>query len=90
MQDDTAPGPRPPHPPNGGCRTTGSLPTLSEVRAEIARELKMRESAFPRFIERGQLTQREADIRIARLRAALDYLPEPQPEPDLFSRGAKP
>ena len=63
------------------------LPTLAEARAEIARELSMRERVYPGLIARGQLTQPAADQQMARLKAALRYLPEPQPEPDLFSRG---
>lgn len=62
-------------------------PTLAEARAEIERELRLRAGAYPRFVANGKLRQADADRQIARLRAALEYLPQPEPGRDLFSAG---
>lgn len=49
-------------------------PTIQDQITEVKRELKMRESAFPHFIAKKQLSQVEADRRNERLRAALASL----------------
>jgi len=49
-------------------------PTLKEQLGEIARELKMRRSAYPRFVERGTITQATANLQVERLEAALGTL----------------
>ncbi|WP_439137522.1 hypothetical protein [Roseicyclus sp.] len=54
--------------------------TAAEKRAAAERELKFRRRVYPRWIENGKMTQKEADKQIALMQAiADDYA-----EPDLF------
>ena len=48
--------------------------TLTEVVAELRRELAMRERVYPRRIEAGQLNQRAADRQMALLEEAIKRL----------------
>lgn len=64
------------------------LPPLSEVVGEIKRELRMREGAYRRFVERGSMTEQEAVRQYLRLKAALTYLEQVPDRDDLFGRGA--
>lgn len=55
--------------------------TPAEKRAAIKRELKLRRSAYPRWVAAGKMTQKEADKQIAIFEAiAADYA-----ERDLFA-----
>lgn len=52
----------------------------TEKRQAIERELKMRKRVYPRWVEGGKMTQRQADREIAVMETILaDYV-----EPDLF------
>jgi hypothetical protein len=44
---------------------------ISDIRNELARELSLRRTVFPRLISAGRLTQGESDERLDRLEAAL-------------------
>lgn len=58
---------------------SGTAPTREEVLTEIARELAMRRSVFPRWVEAGKLKQAEANKRIDRLQAGYDFIMERWP-----------
>lgn len=60
--------------------------TLNEQIAEVRRELNMRRHVYPRFVERGRLTQAQADERIALLEAVRETLEQlkAEREPGLF------
>jgi hypothetical protein len=44
---------------------------ISDIRNELARELSLRKTVFPRLISAGRLTKGESDERMDRLDAAL-------------------
>lgn len=48
--------------------------TLEQQIAAVAREVKMRQSAYPRFIEAGRLSQQKADYELAAMKAVLTTL----------------
>jgi hypothetical protein len=48
--------------------------TLEQQIAAVAREVKLRESAYPRFIEAGRLSHLKADHEIAAMKAVLTTL----------------
>ena len=58
---------------------SGKAPTRDEVVIELGRELAMRRNVFPRWVEAGKLSQRQADERIDRLQAALEFISEHWP-----------
>lgn len=63
----------------------GRPPTRDEIVAELTRELQMRRSVFPRWVEAGKITQKQSDERTDRLQAVLDYVIEnwPRSQQDL-------
>lgn len=66
------------------------IPIEAQVK-EIAREVKLRETVYPRWVAHGRMTQAQADDQLGALRAALETLlalmpPEPQ-QRGLFEKG---
>lgn len=51
--------------------------TLPEMIAEVAREIEMRRSVYPRQVAAKLLSQVNADRRIAVMQAVLEKLKEP-------------
>lgn len=49
-------------------------PTKRDFRAELEREIKVRQRVFPRWVAEGKLTQSDADTRIAILEALLVHV----------------
>jgi hypothetical protein len=47
--------------------------SISDIRNELARELSLRRTVFPRLILAGRLTQGESDERMERLHAGLHF-----------------
>ena len=47
---------------------------LWEATLELRRELTVRQSVYPRLVEQGKLSQKEADRRMAALTLALKHL----------------
>lgn len=65
MSDDLlggAPGPSP------------ALVSLRDMVACVGREVRLRESAYPKWVASGRLKQAEADLEIARMRAVLNLV----------------
>jgi hypothetical protein len=63
-------------------------PTLADMIAEVRRELRLREVAYPRMVQRGVLTGPAAARQVARMEAVLVTLqgieammPTREPEP---------
>ena len=63
--------------------------SIADMIAEVRRELRLREVAYPRMVTRGILTGKAADRQVARLKAVLKVLediaeldadPDPPPE----------
>lgn len=52
------------------------IPTSADALKEMRRELRMRESAYPRWVTGGTLKQEEADRRMAAFRVALKIVEE--------------
>lgn len=52
----------------------GPSATIAEVIGEVAREIRVRDSVYPRLVLQGRLTQGEADRRMRALRVGLWYL----------------
>lgn len=48
--------------------------TIGEAIGEIERELRVRDSVYPRLVVQGKLTQGEADRRRKAMRVGLYYL----------------
>ena len=48
--------------------------TIAEQIAEIERELAIRERSYARWVDRGKITKKAADLQQARMRAARDTL----------------
>lgn len=48
--------------------------SLNQAIEETQRELSLRRSAYPRFVNSGKLRKGEADEHLARMEAALHYL----------------
>lgn len=48
--------------------------SIEQQIEEVERELKMRESAYPRWVRSGKLRQSIADYQMDRMRAVLDTL----------------
>lgn len=66
-----------------------STPSIDEQIRDVEREIKMRERAYPRWVDSGRLKQTDADYRLACMRAVLDTLrahrdATPGPPVDLF------
>jgi hypothetical protein len=55
--------------------------TIEEQVACVERELRMRRSAYPRWIGAGRLTQAKADAEIAAMEAVLATLQAQVPPP---------
>ena len=56
---------------------TDLLPiSVAEMIAEIEREIRMRESVYPRWVAAKKLSQAKADRQIAVMRAAVERLKE--------------
>lgn len=53
---------------------TTAAPTREEVLAEIAREIRYRREHWPRLIEAGRMTQKEADERNRRFETGYTWL----------------
>ena len=49
-------------------------PTLDDAIAEVERELRVRERAYPRFVANGTVTQARADKQMAAMREAREHL----------------
>ena len=66
MADDlfgaTPPGPSP------------ALVSLRDMVASVGREVRMRESAYPKWVRAGRMNQGEADLELARMRAVLNLV----------------
>ncbi len=50
--------------------------TVSEMAAELRRELAMRERVYPSWVAKGTLAKPKADRQIALLKAAIEKLEE--------------
>ena len=50
------------------------MKTLDEQIAAVKREIRMRESAYPRFVASRKMSQEKADHEIACMQAVLDTL----------------
>jgi hypothetical protein len=50
--------------------------TFKEAKAEVGREIAMRSNVYRKWIEKGSMDKKEAELRIARLRAVADLLNE--------------
>lgn len=48
--------------------------TIEDQIASVEREIKLREAHYPRWVEQKKLTQKTADLEIARMRAVLSTL----------------
>lgn len=51
---------------------------IAEILQELQRELGMRKSVYPRWVEQKKLTQKTADFRIAAIEQAIVRLQELQ------------
>ena len=49
-------------------------PTLDDAIAEVDREIRVRERAYPRFVANGTVTQARADRQMAAMREAKEQL----------------
>jgi hypothetical protein len=64
--------------------------TKAELTACVIREIALRERVYPRWIERGKMTQAKAQFEIRTMRDVLEalgkYVPNdpPPPQTDLF------
>lgn len=50
--------------------------TLAEMSDEVKREIAMRKSVYPRWIENGKITKETADFRILVLEALQTFVQE--------------
>ena len=48
--------------------------TLQEMITCAERELRLRKAHYPRWVRQNKITQKEADLEIARMRAIRDHL----------------
>lgn len=48
--------------------------SIADQIAELERELSLRQRVYPEFVRAKRLSQRNADLQIARLQAAIDTL----------------
>lgn len=48
--------------------------TIRDLISEAEREIALRRNVYPRWIERGRLTQAKADLHLALMRAIRDVL----------------
>lgn len=65
--------------------------TLRDLVNEAEREIRLREKVYPRWIEKGKLSQRKADLHIALMRAIkarLESLQTTSGDSDVDSREA--
>lgn len=62
-------------------------PTIDEQIACVKREIRMRESVYPRWVGNGKMSQRQADRELNAMRAVLATLERvrDQGQPSLFS-----
>lgn len=51
---------------------------ISSAAVEVARELRVRRSVYPRLVADGKLSQGEADRRMKAMQNALDVLVHPR------------
>jgi hypothetical protein len=49
--------------------------TTERKRAELEREIRMREKVYPRWVAQGKMSATEADARILVMRAVLEDYP---------------
>ena len=62
--------------------------TIAMKMAELQREIATRERVYPRWVEQGRMTQRQANERLAAMKAILaDYRAPPRQQADLFGHG---
>jgi hypothetical protein len=52
--------------------------TADDKRRCLQREIKMRKQAYPRFVEKGQMTRSQADREIAVMEAILADYADPE------------
>lgn len=51
-----------------------ALVSLRDMVASVGREVRMRESAYPKWVRSGRMTAGEADLELARMRAVLNLV----------------
>jgi chaperonin cofactor prefoldin len=54
-------------------KATELVPLARQISC-VAREIRMRQSAYPRWIEAGKMTKAKADREISEMQAALETL----------------
>ena len=58
----------------GSMTSAAHSTTIGDAIAEIGRELRVRDTVYPRLVVQGKLTQPEADRRRRAMRIGLYYL----------------